>query len=198
MDADASSAVSRSDDDLVAAIRAGRAGAWEEVVRRHYVPLLRFLTTQTGDPEEAADLAQQTFLDAYRRLTRLEPGQPFVPWLYQIARYTFLPWWRRRWVLRHASLEALVERAGEAVAPLRQADETEEIEERDAIQRALDQLSPLLREALLLHELEGLTAREVAAMLGISEDAAERRIGRALTAFRRRYTMLTTEEEQDR
>jgi RNA polymerase sigma factor (sigma-70 family) len=187
-----------SDNTLVEAAQAGDSQAWEELVRRHYVPLLRHLTAQTGDPETAADLTQQTFLDAYRRLARLEPDQPFVPWLFQIARYNFLPWWRRRWVLRHASLEAMVERAGEAVGAFRQADQIEAVGERDAIQQALDRLSPVLREALLLHELEGLTAREVAAALGISEAAAERRIGRALAAFRRRYTALSGEKEHER
>lgn len=176
-----------TDDQLASLARTGSAQAWEELVQRHYPPLVRFLTAQTGDPEDAADLAQETFLDAYRRLDRLDPDQPFMPWLYRIARYNFLPFWRRRWALRHTSLEALIEGDGDSPSAVRLPDDTASVDERDAIQRALDGLSPLRREALLLHELKGLTAREVATMLSISEHAAERRIGRAAAEFRRRY-----------
>jgi DNA-directed RNA polymerase specialized sigma24 family protein len=77
-----------------------------------------------------------------------------------------------------------------------QPGETTEVDERDAIERVLDQLSPLLREALLLHELAGLTARESATVLGISEAAAERRIGRALSEFRRRYNLPLADLER--
>lgn len=63
------------------------------------------------------------------------------------------------------------------------------VEEGDAIQRALDRISPLLREALLLHELKGLTVREIADALEISEAATAQRITRAATEFRRHYTL---------
>lgn len=160
-------------------------------MRRWYPPLLRFLTAKTGDPEEAADLAQETFLIAWQRLDRLRPDQPFVPWFYRVARYTFLPWWRRRWVLRHTSLDMLVERGEAAVRVLtRPSNDLVGIEERESIQHALDGLSPLQQEALLLHELKGLSARQVAEVLGISPAAAERRIGRALAEFRRQYDDL--------
>lgn len=181
------------EDRVVEAARAGVPGAWEEIVERYQPGLVRFLTAQVGDPEEAADLAQDTFLDAWRRLDRLPPGRPFAPWLYRIARYHFLPWWRRHRLLQFISVEALTERMGDPPAVLhRPADFVTVIEEQDLVWRALAKLSPLSREALLLREFGGLKASEIAKTLGISQGAAERRVGRAAAEFRRRYDELSS------
>jgi len=182
------------DEHLVQAARAGEAAAWEELVRRHHSPLVRFLSAQTGDPEAGSDLAQQTFLDAYRRLDRLTDGQPFAPWLYQIARYNFLPFWRRRRWDAHTSLDALAERAEEFLSAPRRPDPFAAVDEQDLVQQVLADLSPLLREALLLHALRGLTAGEIASMLGISESAAQRRVSRASADFRRRYRARSVDD----
>lgn len=106
----------RPDHELAAAAQAGEADAWEELVRRWHPPLLRFLTAQTGDSEAAADLAQDALLAAWRQFARFDPTRPFAPWLYGIARHALLPWWRRRRLIRFASLEALAERADAALA----------------------------------------------------------------------------------
>lgn len=183
-----------SDEQLVAAARGGEAAAWEELVRRHHSPMVRFLSAQTGDPETGADLAQQTFLDAYRRLDRLAADQPFVPWLYLIARYNFLPFWRRQRWAAHASLDGMVDRAEAVLSTRHLPDPFAAVDEREFVQEVLGGLSPLLREALLLHTLKGLTAGEIAGMLGISESAARRRVGRASADFRRRYRALAVDD----
>lgn len=153
------------------------------------------MRAQTGDPEAAADLTQQTFLDAYERLERLQPGQPFGPWLHWIARYNFLPWWRQRKKLPQASLEEMSEKGtiiiGDNIAV---SDGAGIIIERDAIQQALNSLSPTMREALLLHELSGYKTREIAQILCISEAAAGRRVGRALAQFRKYYNSVGLEK----
>jgi RNA polymerase sigma-70 factor (ECF subfamily) len=184
-----------ADIDIALAAQAGDAEAWEELVSRYYAPLLRYLTAQTGDPEAAADLAQQTFLVTWQRLDRFTPDRPFVAWLYRVARYELLPWRRRQQAQRQESVEALEEANGHAFSGSSGSAEREAVEERDAIRRALDALSPVLREALLLHELHGLSARQIAAVLEISEAAAEQRISRAAVAFRRHYTLSLSESD---
>jgi RNA polymerase sigma-70 factor (ECF subfamily) len=174
------------DDGLAAAAGTGDTGAWEELVQRYRPPILRYLTAHIGDPESAADLTQDTFVVAYSKLGTLRPDVPFVPWLYSVARYHLLPFWRRSHLLRFESLDTLLEHGG-TVGTTRQSDELAAVEERDPIRRALSQLSPLLREALLLHVLDGLTAREISDQLEISLAAAEGRICRGAAAFRRHY-----------
>lgn len=182
--------VGSPDDPLVTSARSGDAGAWAELTRHHRPPLLRFLAAQTGDPEAAADLVQQTFLDAWRRRGRLAPGRPFAPWLYRIARYNLLSWRRRRALLRFVSLHAVADRPGLTHPALRRPDGLGAVEEGELVRRALAGLSPPLREVLLLRELAGLTTREIGEAVGISRAAAERRFGRAAAAFRRRYAEI--------
>lgn len=164
----------------------------QSCLRRHHSPLLRYLTAGVGDPEEAAHLAQDTFLDAFRSLDKLAPDRPIAPWLFQIARNNLLPWWRRRGQLQVASLEAMVEGCDASLpTPLRQADDfVVGVEEGDVLRRVLEEMGPLLREALLLHALADLSGSEVAAVLGITPKAAEQRIGRAKAQARARYDEL--------
>lgn len=157
------------------------------LVERFHSPLLRFLSRQTGDPELAADLAQETFLAAFRSFDGLVDERAVAGWLFAIARNQLRMEWRRRRIRRLISLDWLLTRNDPAPhAPL-VPDEAEPSAERDAIQRILDQLNPALREALLLHSLCGFTGGEVAHILGISPDAARKRILRAEAAFRDRY-----------
>jgi RNA polymerase sigma factor (sigma-70 family) len=179
-----------TDDELVASARDDREEAWNELVRRHHPPLLRYLSAAVGgDLEEASHLAQETFLDAVRSLHSLAPGQPFTPWLYRIARNNLLPYWRHRNRIRFTSLDEI---AGSERAALRESyDLAEQVADRDVLRQVLEDLSPLLREALLLHALAGLSAPEVAEAAGIGRKAAEQRIGRAKAQFRVRYKALT-------
>lgn len=180
-----------ADDGLVAAARAGQEEAWAELLKRHHPPLLRYLTAAVGDREEAAHLAQETFLDVARALDRLAPDQPFEPWLYRIARNNLLPYWRHRSRLQFMPLEPW---EGQERVPRHGADDiADQAAERDVLGRVLAELSPLLREALLLHALVGLSAAEVAMALGTTPKAAEQRIGRAKAKCRARYLALAGE-----
>lgn len=178
------------DDPLIAAARDGNFAAWAELTRRHRPPLVRSFAVRVGCPVEAEDLAQETFADAYRRSDRLRPDLPFAPWLYGIARFVLLRHRRHLWQTRHASLDALVACAGDVVADPRQDDPIAAVAARDPIDRVLAGLTPTLRDALLLHDVGGLTAPEIAALLGITPHAAERRVGRAKAAFRCGYVAL--------
>lgn len=168
------------------AIASDRA-AFGALIDRHYAAVLRFLTRQTGDPELAADLTQACFLDAYRSRHQLADPDAFTAWLFGIARNQLRMEWRRRGLRRLVSLDWLTSRATDTMPALSRNDETTALHERDRIQQTLDELSPTLREALLLHNLCGFRGGEVAAILGISADAARKRIVRAEAEFRDRY-----------
>ena len=187
LDAVDASAAWPGDQQIVAASRAGTVGAFATLVDRHHAPLLRYLTRQTGDAELAADLAQETFLAAFRSLGQLTDDGSFAAWLYGIARNRLRMEWRRRRLRRVVSLDWLPSGVEAVIPALRRPDVSRSYADRDVIQRALDTLSPPLREALLLHDLGGFGGEEVARILGISPAAARKRIVRAEAAFRRAH-----------
>jgi RNA polymerase sigma-70 factor (ECF subfamily) len=166
---------------------AGDSAVFGALIDQHYAAVLRFLTRQTGDPELAADLTQACFLDAYRSRHQMASQDAFAPWLFGIARNQLRMEWRRQKVRRLVSLDWLASRAGDAIPALSRGDDTAALHDRDRIQQVLDDLGPTLREALLLHNLAGFRGAEVAGILGISADAARKRIVRAEAEFRQRY-----------
>lgn len=176
---------------ILAPAIAGDGADFGVLVDRHYAAVLRFLSRQTGDAELAADLTQACFLDAYRSRHQLADQDAFAAWLFGIARNLLRMEWRRRKLRRLVSLDWLTERSTDILPGLSREDETASFHERDRIQQTLDELSPILREALLLHNLCGFRGGEVAEMLGISADAARKRIVRAEAEFRDRYGAAT-------
>jgi len=181
------------DQELVAAARAGAASAFALLVERYYAPVLRTLARQTGDPELAADLAQETFEQAWRSLDRLWPAASVAPWLYGIARHRWRSVARRRRLRRFVSLDRLAAREQVAHPALRAADPTSEVAARELVQRALAGLRPAEREALLLWRVWGFDCREVAALLAITPAAARQRLARAKARFRAHYRALAGE-----
>ncbi len=164
------------------------------LTEHHYPSVLRYLTRQTGDPDLAADLAQETFVAAFRHMDQLRDDVSFPGWVFQIARNQFRAELRRRRLRTVVSLDWLFDRPGETDAALSRADQSANVACRDDIQRALDRLAPAPREALLLHALGGFTGVEVARILDISHEAARKRIHRAEADFREHYRALTGED----
>jgi len=116
--ADQGRSAGRSDADLITAILAGSPHAADELARRHYSPVFAALARQTGDPEEARDLAQDAFLDAFRALNSLRTPSAFPAWLRRIARNRAVQVFRRRAVaLREVPLDAAPEVASPTPTP---------------------------------------------------------------------------------
>ena len=123
--AEAGSGRSTNEQQLIAAAKAGCMSSFEVLVKQYYPQILCYFMRQTGDCELAADLTQETFLDAFRRLERLGDDWPMIAWLYRIARYNLLHE-RRRQRLRHTmSLDALLGDGRISSLALHMGDETE-------------------------------------------------------------------------
>jgi len=177
----------QDEQQLIMAAKAGCIDAFTTLVDRYQSHVLRYFVRQTSDMELAADLTQETFLDAFRRLDRLHNDCPFLAWVYRIGHYNLLHEWRRQRIRRTSSLDWLIEQCGDANRALHQADKTQSTHERHLIQQTLDALSPTLREPLLLNSLGGFTSQEIAHMLGIGSAAVRQRIARAKEQFRHQY-----------
>ncbi len=165
-----------SDRTLVAAAQAGDGEAFLRLVARYRARIEATLRRDLGDPAHAADLAQDAFDTAYDDLAHLRDPEGFYPWLRRIALTRLLKDIRRR-QRQHAALDRLRHHLPRVAAPLA----------RLLIRETAAELSPALRTVLVLHDDLGYAIPEIAVQLGISEDAARKRLTRAHEEFRRRY-----------
>lgn len=152
-----------------AAVRAAAAGdldAFEELVRAYQEPVWRFLIGIVGDRALAEDLAQETFLRAYRGLDGFGFRSRFSTWLFTIARNAATDALRSR-ASRRRALDRLARRPTDdgpdpALAP--------------AMEEALATLSDKLREAIVLVEVAGFTCRDAGEVLGVAEGTIKSRL----------------------
>jgi RNA polymerase sigma-70 factor (ECF subfamily) len=187
-----------SDESLLAAAREGDRAALAELVLRHQDGVYRFALRMCRDREDAKDIVQDTMLAATRAMGGFRGDAALSTWLFAVAR-SFCSKKRRLRKgepRRSASLDASVEAASLA-DPSRLPDEQFARSELDrAIEAAIASLEPAHREALLLRDVEGLAAAEVAGIVGVGVPAVKSRLHRARLALRERLAPLLGGEAQ--
>jgi len=158
---------------LAAAAAAGSADAFNRIVERHQEAVFRLVARMVRDRALAEDLAQETFLKAYRALPSYDPRWKLQSWLLKIAHNATIDHLRRQ-RLDTTSLE--LPPGEEGASPLdRIADPQARNAEQEArdraiardLQAALDGLDPAYRELLLLRFEEGLAYQEIAEVTGL-------------------------------
>lgn len=180
---------SMSDADLLTAARIGDKAALEALLERHQAQVYRFGMKMCRDPEDAQDVLQETLLALARGVRDLRGASSISTWLYTVAR-SFCIKKRRR--SKHAPDATSLDAAGSSEVralsdPARTPDEAlagKQVEQ--ALERAIRALDPMYREVLVLRDVEGLTAPEVAEILGIRVQAVKSRLHRARIAVRDR------------
>jgi RNA polymerase sigma-70 factor, ECF subfamily len=160
---------------LVEKLRAGQAGALEELYVVYKKPIFGFLVRLARDKHIAEDLFQNTWLNVSRSAGRLRDDTELKAWLFAIARNEFRSY--RRWQLIDVSRVFLFHRNREEQA--RDAVETDEGGALAGVERGLALLGASDREVLLLVGVEGMDAQQAATVLGISHAALRQRLGRA-------------------
>jgi RNA polymerase sigma factor (sigma-70 family) len=156
--------VEEPDPVLVRAAAAGDLDAFDALVRLYQQPVWRFLCHLVRDQALAEDLAQETFLRAFRKLDGFAHQSRFSTWLFQIARNAGIDALRRR--DRDSRLLEVVPVAGTRPSPEAGAE----------IGAGLAALSPKLREAVLVVEVLGYRYREAAVILGVPEGTVKSRV----------------------
>jgi RNA polymerase sigma-70 factor, ECF subfamily len=169
-------------------IRAGQRGdhqAVETLFRRYQRPLFQTALRVLGNTEDAEDALQDGLLSAYRNLKRFEGRSQFSTWLTRIVINAAL---MRRRSAKARPAVSLDEppREDELPAAERFADDGltpeqvfENTEIREMLSENLDQLSPLLRTAFVLREVQGYSTGEAAKKLGVTENTLKARLWRA-------------------
>jgi RNA polymerase sigma-70 factor (ECF subfamily) len=151
----------------------GSADAFALLVDRYYAQTRRRLVYLSRDLELASDLTQEAFLIAFQKLNQLSNGQSFSVWLSRIAQNLFYAEWHRRQHRNQISLELFLE-LHPGRPPIAQFDEAAAFDDQELLAGAMAQLSPALRKALVLHDVDGFTIQEIAQILHISPPAAGR------------------------
>jgi RNA polymerase sigma-70 factor, ECF subfamily len=183
-----------SEEHLLAAARAGDKQALETLLERHQDQVYRFGMKMCRDPEDARDVLQDTLLAMARSVRDFRGASSLSTWLYTIARSFCIKKRRRSKFAPDQERSLDSEMAGEARKLVAAGDTPDEALAGRQVERALEQaisaLDPTYREVLLLRDVEGLTAPEVAEVLGVSVQAVKSRLHRARLAVREQVAPL--------
>jgi RNA polymerase sigma-70 factor (ECF subfamily) len=163
--------------ELMCEYQSGRFDAFDEIYAAIAPALRRYLLSQARDAAKADDLVQETFLQMHRARHTFDPALPLMPWVMAIARHVWLmdrrAISRRPWAPDDVTQMELPVRA-EAAA----------LADRAEVRRALGQVAPARREAVIQHHLLGLSFKEIADRAGIAETAAKLRSSRGMAQLR--------------
>ena len=155
--------------------------SWDEVVRDHADRVYRLAYRLSGNPHDADDLTQETFIRVFRSLASYRPGT-FEGWLHRITTNLFLDMVRRRSRLRMEGLPEYTDRLpDDAPSPEQVYSDTHL---NPDLQAALDELPPEFRAAVVLCDVEGLSYEEIGATLGVKLGTVRSRIHRGRQALR--------------
>ena len=150
----------------------GDTAAFDVLVTRHRSRVYGHIVTMVHREADAWDLAQDTFLKAWKALPRFEGQSSFSTWIYRIAHNTALDWLRTRKIEGSAEFDDTVQNhiaAGSTTTPhgeSRPDDRLAQDELGRRIHEALSELSPEHRAVILLREVEGHAYEEIASLLG--------------------------------
>ncbi len=175
-----------SEQALIEAARSGDRRAIDELLARYEQRIYRFGLRMCGDEDAAREVLQETLLAAFRNLPGFRGEASLSTWLYQIARSFCIK--ERRGVRPTTPLdEELADRAPapDAAAHAREIGA--------ALAAAISALPTEQREALVLRDVEGLSAEEAAAVVGIEIGALKSRLHRARTALREQLASVVGE-----
>lgn len=173
----------RLDAELVARFRRGDREAFRELTARYYRPVSAFLLKRTGKSDVVEDLAQETFLEAFRHLSSLNRPEQFASWLFGIARNRCGKWQRR---VRPVALSAL----GEVEIAVPFVSDVEEVEEQQRLLSRLENglagLNDESRRLLDMKHRQGKTCEQIASEVGRPVGTVKSLLSRAYKTLRER------------
>jgi RNA polymerase sigma-70 factor (ECF subfamily) len=181
-----------TDTAAVALARDGDSDAFRGLVERHSRAVYRLAHRMTGNPHDAEDVVQETFLKAYRQLGRFESRANFGTWLHRIAVNCSIDLIRGR---KHqetghdaADLDLLDAGHGRHSNDQRVDPSPERLmlssEVQEKVTRAMEDLTPMERAAFVLRHFEGQSIEEISRALGLKANAAKHSIFRAVRKMR--------------
>lgn len=181
-----------TEQELVERARAGDEDAFACLVVSNQSRIYNLILRMTGSPDDAQELAQEAFLNAWRGLKGFQGDSSFSTWLYRLASNTCIDFLRRE--KRRKALAVSSSLDDEENQTMLQIPDTksctpeeslEQREMRDLIHNGLSLLSQEHRQVLVMRELEELTYSEISQLLSLEEGTVKSRIARARAALRK-------------
>ncbi len=171
----------------IARARSGDGAAFDALYTRYERQIYAYVyRTMNGNPDDATDLTQETFLKAYRALGKTSDDLNISAWLHRIAYNTCLDELRRRQRIRWQPWDIMKhDRLLRGSAGENPERSTLRREAEGMVQEILNRMSPRNRQALILREYEGLSCEDIGVVMGISRSAVKSVLFRAREEFRK-------------
>ena len=173
---------------LLEQVRWGDELAWEAFVRRFQSRVFGLAYHYVGQAEDARDLAQEVFIRIYQHLDQVPDEEGVLPWMLRITRNACLDLLRRR-KARPPLWDIPVEEMFDLRAPGQSPEEQHlEAARKSLVHRALQELTQINREIILLKEIQGLGLEEIAAVLEVPLGTVKSRSNRARLELAQKLT----------
>ncbi len=164
-----------TETDLINQSRRGDPDAWEALTRAHQETVFRLAYLLLGDPDDAEDVAQETFVRAYFALKRFDTSRPLRPWLLRIA--SNLARNRSRSVGRYfAHLNRFAREPHDSGTPVA-------LDDSQSLWQAVQRLKPDFQQAIYMRYFLDMSESEMAQALSVAAGTVKSRLHRALTAL---------------
>ena len=170
-----------ADRELIKRCLTGDDSAWAALLQSHTRKIYNLCYRFTGRPSESEDLTQEVFIKIFQTLKSYDAAQgAFSTWLHRVARNHLVDHYRRTKKDRATSsiedeLGGIEEKPSPTAGPVAHIEARER---KELLQKALEKLSPDLREAVVLRDLQDLDYAEVAQVLSVPEGTVKSRINR--------------------
>jgi len=170
------------DLELARAVAAGDSEAFEKLYRKYYKRVYSLCLRMLGDPTLAEDLAQEVFLQVFRKIGSFRGDSAFTTWLHSLTVNQVLMHFRKRGVKLEQTVDDQ-ELASVVDTPLGSTRRIS-IVDRLALDKAIAQLAPGYRAVFVLHDVEGYEHEEIAEMLRISVGTSKSQLHKARMRLR--------------
>ncbi len=191
------STVSTEIDALIQRCLGGDQTAWEDIVRQHRRKVFNIAYKFTGRHDEAEDLTQDVFLKIFKSLHTFDRRANFQTWLVSVSRNLCIDHYRSVRKERE-TIDRDVD-AGELTPSAPGQNAYQALEQRDRVEllrKAMSELAPSLRTAVMLRDIQELSYQEIADHLQLPEGTVKSRINRGRTELARQVQRLREEDER--
>ena len=190
---------SPEDKQLIEACLAGDSSAFGALVLRYQDRLYGSVHMMVSSPEDARDLTQEAFVQAFRRLDSFRGDSAFYTWLFRIAVNATISFRRKMARRKTTSIESARDVMGEEPRDVRSdavpSSRIETQEQQQLVHTALSELSEEFRQAIVLTEIEGLSYEDAAEIAGCPIGTIRSRIHRARNELREKLRLLLQDED---
>jgi len=172
------------------ALRSGDRAEYARLVENYYQPIYRLALKMLGNPQDAEDILQETFIKVFKHINTFDERSSLSTWIYRIATNEALMFLRKKHP-EFVSIDQPAENEESEQEPIQVVDwcclpenELMSNEAKTHLDQAITSLLPGLRAVFVLRDIQGLSTRETAEVLGISEMAVKTRLSRARLRLR--------------